>query len=79
MPLDVRLHGLRSGIEPLPLGGQHLDKLPTTSQQRRQLLRLCIGQRARRGMDHLSKVGQHLRIEHISLGELTHRPGESRT
>ena len=74
--LNLRLHRGQSGIEALPLGGQHLDELPSTGQQGRQFLRLRVGQRTRGRVDHLGEARQDLRIEHVGLGQLAHCPGE---
>ena len=72
----------RRGEEPIFLGGQHLDELPSSGQHGSQGARLRIRQEPQRQPHDLGKLGEGLGIEGIGLrqpptglGEVAHLTG----
>ena len=58
------------------LRGPHDDQLLAAPQEGAQLLRLGVGQRARRRADHVGKVGQGAGIQRIRFGQLARGAGK---
>jgi hypothetical protein len=56
--------------------GPHADQLLAASQEGAQLLRLGVGQWARRRADHVGNVGEGAGIPRIRCGQLARRPGK---
>ena len=66
-------HRLAGLPEPVLLCREHLDELPAACQNRRQRLRLLIGQGPRLRSHDRSEVRQRVGVQHIGLGQLLRR------
>src|SRR3989442_1518940 len=60
------------------LRGPHADQWLAAPQKGAQLLRLGVGQRARRRADHVGKVRQGPGIPRVRFGQLARGPGKNR-
>ena len=76
MFLNLRLKALSRGPTTILLGSDHLHHLTPPGQQSLQLPGAVIGQRPEVWFSGFAKVGQHLRVQSIRLGQLAHGFGK---
>jgi hypothetical protein len=75
MSLDILREARARPRQAVVLRGPHADQLLAAPKEGAQLLRLGVGQWARRRADHVGKMRQYAGIQRIGLGQL---PGGAR-